>query len=318
MQQNRTTCNALFHGNLTGTGRPRILALDRGWLGVTGSHDAITVEAGHSKGVKTSRSLSSTPPSEKEEAMKIINDLIVGNKGHDIFRGQPGDRLPLLPKALRKEFKTGFHLEALKSFRRECWTFGLEATNDLQDLALAQHHGLATNLLDWTTNPLVALFFACEGARNKNGEVFVLNNPEQIPDEYLEGDKWQEVEGLKLYNPRLVDPRIARQKGLFTIQDKAVGKIVGPHDLITHLIPAELKLALLEILYMMGIDRSTLFPDPDGLCDRINWETKNRIHRDFPPVSGSRIFYLQRGTGKSYFFRNLIEEEPQTKPFSEI
>jgi hypothetical protein len=56
-----------------------------------------------------------------------------------------------------------------------------------------------------------------------------------------------------------------------------------------HLVPAELKQVLLEILYTLGIDRSRLFPDPDGLCARINWETKNGIERNFPPVSGTRM-----------------------------
>jgi hypothetical protein len=236
---------------------------------------------------------------QKEEAMKIIGHLIAGNKGRDIFRGQPRTDLPLLPKALRKEFQTGHHLEALKSFRRECWAFGLTATGGLEDLAVAQHSGLATYLLDWTTNPLVALFFACGAEYDKDGtalggSVFVLNNPEPIDDEDIKEDKWMNIKGLKLYNPRLVDPRITRQKGLFTIQgteDKTVKDLVLPRELITHVIPAELKQALLEVLYTMGIDRSTLFPDPDGLCARINWETKNRIERDFPPVSGARIIY---------------------------
>jgi hypothetical protein len=129
-----------------------------------------------------------------EEALKLIDQLIKGDKGYYIFRGQPECGWDLLPKALREEFKEGDHLEALMKFRKEGYAFGHQATKGLDDMAVAQHYGLATNLLDWTTNPLVALFFACEEALDKdenslNGEVFVLNNPKQLEEEYLEGNK---------------------------------------------------------------------------------------------------------------------------------
>lgn len=95
-----------------------------------------------------------------------------------LFRGEPAATYELRPAAGRegndersaRTLKYDLEQEriALRRFRHDAQPFvGFLPHSDLEWLAIAQHHGMPTRLLDWTESILVAAFFAVEHAGNE-------------------------------------------------------------------------------------------------------------------------------------------------------
>ena len=96
-----------------------------------------------------------------------------------LFRGQRQDK-ELLPKIARGTLKANFLTEErrlLDDFRiRSAPYLPVADYDDWELLAIAQHNGMATRLLDWTQNALAALYFAVreESKNREDGVLWIL------------------------------------------------------------------------------------------------------------------------------------------------
>ena len=82
-------------------------------------------------------------------------------------------------------------------------------------VAIARHHGLPARLIDWTTHPLFAAYFACQGSLSVQSKVSVW----AFPREWLE--RLGNCPAREYRPPRHILPRLANQEGRFIWQPDA-------------------------------------------------------------------------------------------------
>lgn len=227
-------------------------------------------------------------PTYKPDDLETFHKLFRAYRSHDgfgnWFRGQSNITWPLLPKAGRKEY----YLQENRDLGRfHDWCIHAVAycslpKTKLESLAIAQHHGLATRLLDWTMNPLVAAYFCCNENQQSDGGIYALETPGELANDDLNFELLKEHNGILGYMPKFISPRMLNQRALFTIHSDAKSEIPvtesilknGEPNLTRILIEAKLKKEIIKMLDDYGINQVSLFPDLDGLSLHMNNKTE--------------------------------------------
>lgn len=208
---------------------------------------------------------------------------ILGRYRHDnrwIFRGHSNLQWRLVPKAGRPPFSGNDDKRAFEAWKRRAIEYTVTYPNDDWGwLAIAQHHGLATRLLDWTYNPLAAAFFAVGEHEDSSAVIFAYKPDWQVVPEKVHP---MDCPRVALYKPMGVVPRITRQGGLFTVHNKPEipmeDALSNPNELEKIIVDKVYRTELVFELSHYGINRASLFPDLDGLSAYMNWVVSNRAY----------------------------------------
>lgn len=213
-----------------------------------------------------------------------------------IFRGQTKEEdWPLVPSAGRDVNRSRVpwrEREILEEFKRESIPYiDLVLENDWQWLAMAQHNRLPTRLLDWTRNPLAALWFAVKDPAIDNQPAvvwaFYYEETEAVFNTTNSDSPFNHVAPFSIerpyvYFPEHVFPFIQAQSGVFTVHHRE-GTNPGRFPPMEEIEHSDLLLTKIEVspefftmvryqLFRVGISPASLFPGLSGLVDKIRYD----------------------------------------------
>lgn len=210
--------------------------------------------------------------------------------GHTwLFRGVSDVQHGLVPKIGRpetrakkilrgKKVRVPYRLEDERAvfdmFKQQSRSYlSVEPQSPLEWLAIAQHFGLPTRLLDWTESLLIAAWFAAEsGGADKDSAIWVSRGIESMPLDY-KGDPFS-VDVPGAYRPPHITPRIAAQASVFVVCPEPTKELAPPFAQKV-VIRRNAQFTIKKRLSACGINRRQLFPDLSGLSDHLCWMYKH-------------------------------------------
>ncbi|MGA9723662.1 MAG: FRG domain-containing protein [Candidatus Binatus sp.] len=207
-----------------------------------------------------------------------------------IFRGQR-ENWSLLPSVARDADHVGADEDKmLEEFKREALPFlDRMQFSSLQWLALAQHGGLPTRMIDWTRNPLVALWFAVRDQPKDQAPAVVWAYSYQFSDVISDSKDPFDIAKVYVYFPEHVYRTIQAQDGVFTVHPRMnrfeqFETIRDADMMLTKIeIPSEVFRHIRWSLYRLGTHEGSLFPGLSGIAGKIKY--KYRLLEDELPPS---------------------------------
>ena len=216
-----------------------------------------------------------------EHISSNIADIV--QQGLCLFRGQLVDK-PLIPKIGRLAISDikNFEKKLFRDFNKRYLAYTLKTySNEWDLLALGQHFGLPTRLLDWTESALMALWFATEKDIKESHSVVWIFMPDE--EDILEEKKSTspfETASTKVFSPNHISERITAQSGWFTCHKlNEQGKffrfemLKKYNEKLQKLIIKKEAFSEIRVkLNTMGINSVTVYPDLIGLTRYLLWK----------------------------------------------
>jgi hypothetical protein len=224
----------------------------------------------------------------RELKRDLLNELFedgVFRPGRYLFRGMGSAEWKLEPTFDRRfgylgpDQRLRVWADLIEQWRRGCEEHGYAheaaqnevAQNEVALWALGQHHGLPTRLLDWSTSPYIAAFFAFQKCL------------EELPRRYthvaiwalhLDNPVWSKDQGVEIVSaPSLDNVRLKNQSGKFTLShthfaslEEYVAECGSGVALTKVVLPAAEAVPALPDLDSMGINSYHVYPDLGGLA----------------------------------------------------